>query len=317
MNEMGRLVGMDEAGYGPNLGPLVMVASVWNTPGRPGEFDAWTEFADLLGSPPVASDRLSVGDSKAIYTAGGSLERLETSVLAFLQLCGLHPGGFRELCNLLSPAQEMSLGPAPWFSGPEVAIPITAESSKINGFAQRWAERCDECGLGRPKVAARILTAATYNTALEVDQNKALLLSRNSLRLLAALVEPDAGHSTLVICDKHGGRNRYDGLLSEAFGDQLVLCREEGADRSSYRLGSMDVWFQVKGERHFPVALASMVAKYTREVAMEAFNAYWAHECPGVKPTRGYPVDARRFRDDLGERLEELGIAESVFWRKK
>jgi hypothetical protein len=296
---------------------LVIAASVWDTPGRPREFDAWREFDDVLGSPPVASDRLPVGDSKAIYTAGGSLERLETSVLAFLRLCGLNPGGFRELCNALSPAQELSLGPAPWFSAADVPIPITAKLSTINGFAERWAERCDECGMGRPKVAARILTAATYNTALDVDQNKALLLSRNSLGLLAELVDPHGGQSTFVICDKHGGRNRYDGLLSEAFGDQLVLRREEGAERSSYRLGSMDVSFQVKAERHFPVAVASMVAKYTREVGMEAFNGYWRDVCPGVKPTRGYPVDARRFRDDVGGRLDEFGIEESVFWRRK
>ena len=105
--------------------------------------------------------------------------------------------------------------------------------------------------------------------------------------------------------------------LSEAFGDQLVLRREEGGERSSYRLGSMEVCFQVKGERHFPVALASMVAKYTRELAMEAFNAYWSDVCPGVRSTRGYPVDARRFRDDVRKRLDDLEIAEDVFWRRK
>jgi len=317
VNDIGRLVGMDEAGYGPNLGPLVIAASVWNTPGCPRDFDAWMVFSGFLGKPPVARDQLPVGDSKSIYTAGGSLERLETSVLSFLQLCGLSPGSFRELCKLLNPARELSLGSAPWFAGPDVAIPITAETTKINGFAERWAELCDNRGLGRPRVAARILTADTYNAALEVAQNKALLLSRNSLGLLAEVVDPDAGEPTYVVSDKHGGRNRYDELLSEAFGDQLVLRREEGGERSSYRLGSMEVCFQVKGERHFPVALASMVAKYTREVAMEAFNTYWSNVCPGVKPTRGYPVDARRFRDEVGTRLEELEIAESVFWRRK
>ena len=314
---MGRLVGMDEAGYGPNLGPLVIAASVWNTPGCPREFDAWKVFSDILGMPPVARDKLSVGDSKSIYTAGGSLERLETSVLSFLELCGLSPVSFREFCKLLNPARELSLGSAPWFTGADVAIPITAQQSKINGFAQRWAELCDDRGLGRPRVAARILTAATYNAALENDQNKALLLSRNSLSLMADLVDPDAGEPTYVVSDKHGGRNRYDELLSEAFGDQLVLRREEGGERSSYRLGSMEVCFQVKGERHFPVALASMVAKYTRELAMEAFNAYWSDVCPGVRSTRGYPVDARRFRDDVRKRLDDLEIAEDVFWRRK
>lgn len=317
MSEMGLLVGMDEAGYGPNLGPLVIAATALNTPGPPSDFDAWMMFADVLGRPPVDRDRLPVGDSKAIYTAGGSLERLETAVLAFLRLCGLNPRSFEELCNTLSPTTSVSLGPAPWFCGTAASIPVAAETSRINRFANRWSELCDEHGLGRPLVAARVLTAATYNAALEVTQNKALLLSRNSLGLLAELVDPDGDHPTLVLSDKHGGRNRYDGLLSEAFGDRLVMRREEGADSSSYRLGSMDVRFQPKGERHFPVALASMVAKYTREIAMAAFNAYWNTICPEVRSTRGYPVDAKRFRNDIGDRLEELGIDESVFWRQK
>ena len=36
---MGVFIGMDEAGYGPNLGPLVVTATVWEVPGEPGEFD--------------------------------------------------------------------------------------------------------------------------------------------------------------------------------------------------------------------------------------------------------------------------------------
>ena len=46
---MGRLVGMDEAGYGPNLGPLVVAATVWDIPGDPAEFDGWAEFEIVLG----------------------------------------------------------------------------------------------------------------------------------------------------------------------------------------------------------------------------------------------------------------------------
>jgi hypothetical protein len=79
----------------------------------------------------------------------------------------------------------------------------------------------------------------------------------------------------------------------------------------------MEVVFEPRSERHFPVALASMLAKYIRELAMDAFNAFWLEACPGIRPTRGYPVDAQRFRDDVGRRLDELGIAEEVFWRQR
>ncbi len=45
---MGFVIGMDEAGYGPNLGPLVLTATVWEVPGRwPKRTDFWQLFADI------------------------------------------------------------------------------------------------------------------------------------------------------------------------------------------------------------------------------------------------------------------------------
>src|SRR5580704_16757193 len=45
---MGFVIGMDEAGYGPNLGPLVLTATVWEVPGRwPKRTDFWQIFADI------------------------------------------------------------------------------------------------------------------------------------------------------------------------------------------------------------------------------------------------------------------------------
>src|ERR1700720_265191 len=46
--DMGFVIGMDEAGYGPNLGPLVLTATVWEVPGRwPKRTDFWQIFADI------------------------------------------------------------------------------------------------------------------------------------------------------------------------------------------------------------------------------------------------------------------------------
>ena len=58
-----RWVGIDEAGYGPNLGPLVMTAVVAEGP-RDREPDVWGDLpssASRAGGPP---DRLWVDDSK-------------------------------------------------------------------------------------------------------------------------------------------------------------------------------------------------------------------------------------------------------------
>jgi len=52
---MGLVIGMDEAGYGPNLGPLVVTVTAWEVPGSPrdakGQRGAW----EAATRPPFAS----------------------------------------------------------------------------------------------------------------------------------------------------------------------------------------------------------------------------------------------------------------------
>jgi hypothetical protein len=65
------------------------------------------------------------------------------------------------------------------------------------------------------------------------------------------------------------------------------------------------------------VALSSMVSKYLREVLMHQFNEFWAQHVPGLKPTQGYPVDAKRFRDDIAEAIRVLEVDDSHLWRNR
>jgi ribonuclease HII len=120
-----------------------------------------------------------------------------------------------------------------------------------------------------------------------------------------------------VVCDKHGGRNRYDGLIADHFDDQFVFRLEESRDRSRYRMGDMEFCFRTRAEELMPVALASMVAKYLRETFMTQFNRWWAEQVPGLKPTQGYPVDAKRFREDIAARIQELNLDDAAFWRSR
>ena len=106
-----------------------------------------------------------------------------------------------------------------------------------------------------------------------------------------------------IVCDKHGGRNHYLPLLVDFFPDHFIETHGEGRQRSVYRFGPQDrrveICFQAKGESHLPTALASMASKYLRELAMRAFGEFWCPRVPGLRPTAGYPQDARRFRDEM------------------
>jgi hypothetical protein len=124
-----------------------------------------------------------------------------------------------------------------------------------------------------------------------------------------------------VICDKHGGRNRYAWLLSEHFPDSLIEVCGESRQQSVYRFGPperrVEFRFQTKAESCLPTALASMAAKYLRELAMRAFNEYWRGHVGRLQPTAGYPQDARRFKAEIAAAQAELEIEDRVLWRCK
>ena len=96
------LIGTDEAGYGPNLGPLVISATVWEVPDEVGVDDLYRRLGEVValkaaaGSPSSAGNttgrasratqpaRVVMADSKAIYSNGKGLRQLETGLLAAL-----------------------------------------------------------------------------------------------------------------------------------------------------------------------------------------------------------------------------------------
>ncbi len=125
----------------------------------------------------------------------------------------------------------------------------------------------------------------------------------------------------LVVCDKHGGRDRYLPLLVKFFPDTFVEVVSEGRQRSVYRFGPderrVEFRFQAKGESHLPTALASMASKYLRELAMLALNDFWRGHVADLLPTAGYPADAPRFMAQIAAAKRSLGIEDSILWRIK
>ena len=82
------LLGTDEAGYGPNLGPLVVAATLWRVhEAEPGELpDLYERLASGVTASPANDGRLAIADSKQLYSSGNSLALLECGVLAALHV---------------------------------------------------------------------------------------------------------------------------------------------------------------------------------------------------------------------------------------
>jgi hypothetical protein len=150
-----------------------------------------------------------------------------------------------------------------------------------------------------------------FNEGCAREGGKGGLLFRETMRVVRAALDLFPGEEALVVCDKHGGRNRYAGRLMAALSPSLLVAEREGAALSAYRL---EVGGRVVRIRFVPAAdatdraaaLASMAAKYVRELFMEGLNRFFAERVRGLRPTAGYYGDARRFARDVGAVLQEL-----------
>ncbi|NOX54994.1 MAG: hypothetical protein GXP27_11275 [Planctomycetes bacterium] len=314
---MARLIGMDEAGYGPNLGPLVVTVTVWQVPGEPDGIDLWTQFNKVVTRQlPVAAPMLHIDDSKRVYQPARGLASLEKSVLCTLRLLGYRPRSFRELWHMLctAPYPDDRL---PWYQCADVPLPAVADSKAIDIAAARWSDCCRDNGIQLKTVCCDVVVPERFNQLVRMFDSKSHALSHISLQLLRRVWQPDTTEPTLIIADKHGGRNRYEGLLQSAMDGRMVRRLEEHRVVSRYRIGASEIRFQMKAENHLPVAVASLVSKYLRELVMDGFNRFWQQRRPTLKPTKGYPVDAKRFKREIADIQAALGIDDERLWRQR
>src|SRR5262249_25611688 len=157
--------------------------------------------------------------------------------------------------------------------------------------------------------------------AVAESGSKATVLTAGLVELLPNLTAIlPAEEPVLFLCDKQGGRNYYAPLLQQAFPGGWVIAEKESLAESRYRVMELGrevrVVFRPRADAEsVSVALASMLCKYLREVCMRQFNRFWARHVPDLKPTAGYPGDARRFFDAIRPAMERLGIAEEAVWR--
>jgi ribonuclease HII len=310
-------IGTDEAGYGPNLGPLVITATAWQFPAGTTAEQCWELLSDsICQTAPKSNDQLHVADSKQVYSSGRSIGPLERAVLAALSQTSQTPASMLELGSAICKApfaQHYLAEPCP--APQPVGLPLKAAPESIASSSCRLRETLSESNTRLVSVQSRVVYPAEFNALVTKAGSKGRLLSAETLRLVADLVKEHCPESAVVICDKHGGRNRYDEIVSDAFGGKFVFRLEEGRQLSRYRLNQLEFRFQTKAEEHLPVALASMVSKYIREVAMMEFNAYWSNLIRDIKHTKGYPVDAARFLDEIDEVRQQQEISKESIWR--
>ena len=325
------LIGTDEAGYGPNLGPLTVTGTLWHVPNE--NVDLYDCLKTVISSESVgrkiqADTKLHVADSKAVYQASRSIESLERSVLAILYSLrsevavddrALLRATFSRCIEdrVALVAGENSL----WSPAETFALPLHGSLDSLRTSGNRFAEACQAADVSLIDVRCQPLFPATFNRLTESLGNKAHVLSGQTMAIISKLLNKTKNENVTICCDKHGGRSRYLPLIQQHLTQQLVTVETEGRALSRYHWQQADrnitIQFSVGGESQLAVALASMVSKYVREIFMHVWNEFWQDHVDDLKPTKGYPVDAKRFMSEIESARAKLGIARSQIWRNR
>ena len=318
------IIGIDEAGYGPNLGPLVMTAVACRVPEAMVGESLWRILRKAVRRRLwKEDDRLLIEDSKLVYTPARGLCDLEMGVMAALSgwraLTGLSSAG---LLDQLCPTHHPQVRREAWYRG-DGMLPLVAALEKIRAAAGRFQGCCQKGQITWQLVRCVVVCPKRFNELVDHWGSKGAVLGE-ALKELVCQCREACGQTDAqyFFIDKHGGRNNYAAMLQNAFGDGLVAAREEHMDRSFYQvLGCgqeihLTIQPRADGE-HFCVALASMVSKYVREVLMLEFNRFWQKQVPGLRATAGYPMDSSRFFDEIRPAVERLGMEVATVWRQR
>lgn len=320
---MAVIAGIDEAGLGPTLGPLVVSGAAFRVPDDSADACLWEVLSECFTKDAKTGRRkIAIADSKRLYKPGGGLLPLERPVLTVLAQRERNLNSVRALLDHVAPGATAQLDEYPWYQGADLSLPVDERVGDIATRANAVGRTLSGNGVEFLGAFVEMLPAGHFNRLVAATRNKSVVLTGLVMRVAHRIMEATENEPIRINVDRLGGRVHYREALQTALPNFELRILEESELRSAYRLHrptrEVRMEFNVKGDTgHFAVALASMCSKYLRELCMMAFNQFWCARQQDLRPTAGYYNDAKRWLGDAADSIRRAQIQRDMLVRQR
>jgi hypothetical protein len=166
-------------------------------------------------------------------------------------------------------------------------------------------------------VQTRVACPGMLNSRLAEGRNK-LAVDLELFEDLIVTTQARQCDSLLAICGMVGGIRDYAARFGRFAPDRVCESPGRRGQRKYAVRGVGEIRFEVDADaRHLPVALASIVGKYVREICMHRIGAFYEEQIPEIRLASGYhdPVTTQFIQATEPER-RRLRIADDCFQRR-
>lgn len=304
------VMGVDENGLGPRLGPLVATSVALQTPS--------------YARAALCRRGLTLGLTDSKETGGfGRMGFTESVAMALIErVTAGAPASVDELLDRISPGSREGLrAGCPSDSSAAQCWGCDLELPAFGGDPAHGRELLDQL-IGRSSlrivdVQTRVACPGLLNARLAAGRNK-LAVDLELFEDLIVSTQARQPGSVLAICGMIGGIRDYASRLARFEPGRVSELRGRRGERNYAVAGLGEIRFEVDADaRHLPVALASIVGKYVREICMRRIGEFYRREIPELRLASGYhdPVTTR-FIGATEPARRRLQIAAECFQRR-
>ena len=314
------VVGIDENGLGPRLGPLVVTMIVASTS---------EEGRARAEARPKGAMRKRLGDSKKLVAFGDTAlgEAWARAIARRMGLSDAQVATPDELVHALSlDSRDALRSPCPehhaaqcWDARGE-ALVSSPEHAKLVASVEKDLAKLEEQGVRIERATCVVTCTRRLNEGVDRRLTR-FHMDLHAMERLVLDARERAGCDVVATCGKVGGFNSYSAAFGPMSG-RLHAVAMEGRARSEYHVPGVGQLAFVRDAdaKHLLVCMASLVGKWVRDLLMARIVRYHRAELggePDAPDASGYhdPVTTR-FISATRLSRKKRGLPDECFERR-